>query len=180
MTKKYAAVLFIGILLGFTLGRHFSGKTTEPQVTAQEEDATPAAPSAPAPETPPEPQVAAAPTPPPPAAPAGPDPRKQIPPLPEGSVMGQPNSDPEIAQLTIDESLADKLESDWEDLPNQIHVMKEERGFRVLYIKEGSLIQQTGLHNGDLITRETLEALGGNGSPLANRVARILGHVSVY
>lgn len=183
--KKWLAVFSFGIVVGFLLGRHHYNKPSEP--IAQLEEVTPAAPVAePVPEAP-QPVAATAPTPPPPTPPPpapaptpAQDPRKQIPPMGPGEVGGQPNPSHESVQLTIDEGLANRLEGDWDDLPNQIHVMREERGYRVMYLKEGSLVSEMGLHRGDLITRESLDSLGGQGSPLAGRVARILGHVSVY
>lgn len=163
---KYFAVLAIGILLGFALGRFPFGETKAPQLFVAEQFEE----SATAP--PPEPVAAAEPptsmqqanASPPPTAPA-----------PESTDAQDPGKEP--VQLVISEQLADQMEENWDDLPNQLHIMKEENGYRVIYVQDGSLASQTGLQSGDLITRESLGSLDRG---QAERVARILSHVAVY
>jgi hypothetical protein len=103
-------------------------------------------------------------------------------PVPTSPINQDGHHTPENLVLSISEDLAIDMERDWDDLPNQIHVMEEEGGWRVLYIREGSLFSQTGLRVGDLINRQLLESLDAGvraGDPLSQRMSRIFAHTSV-
>jgi len=103
-------------------------------------------------------------------------------PVPTPPIIQDGSHTPENLVLSISEDLATDMERDWDNLPNQIHVMEEEGGWRVLYIRDGSLFSQIGLRGGDLINRQLLEALNEGvraGDPLSQRMSRIFEHTSV-
>ncbi len=173
--KKYFGIIIIGILLWYAAGRYQASRIRVPEtpLEASQEAEIAASESEPTPESGSEsasgeaPKAAAAPSATPMPTPA--------------SSAGAPDTT-EHVNLTVSEDLATDMERDWEDLPNQIHVMEEERGWRVLYIREGSLFSRTGLRDGDLITRQSLEALNAGargGDPLSQRMSRILEYTSV-
>lgn len=97
--------------------------------------------------------------------------------------LEQNDSVPKTLNISISDELVSDMEDQWADLPNQIRLKKERRGYRVVYLRGDSIFAQTGLQTGDLITRESLERMNdsfrGN-EQLTTRVARILGHVSSY
>lgn len=85
--------------------------------------------------------------------------------------------------ISISDELISDLEEQWNDLPNQVRLQREARGYRVIFLQKGSSFSRTGLRQGDLITRESLEELlsSENGDQeLTARVVRIFGHVSSY
>ncbi|MBC7458453.1 MAG: hypothetical protein H7235_09255 [Bdellovibrionaceae bacterium] len=72
------------------------------------------------------------------------------------------------------------MESEWANLPNQIQVSKEERGWRVKMLAPKTVFTSTGLIEGNLITYDSIRALGDEGnSNLPYRISTILNHVSV-
>jgi hypothetical protein len=87
------------------------------------------------------------------------------------------------ANINFDENLAHDMERDWDDLPNQVHIMQDGAGWRIVYLREGSTFAQTGLHQGDLITREELgklNTLDSKGVPLLEKFSNVLNHVMAF
>ncbi len=90
-------------------------------------------------------------------------------------------AEPTKKRMKIQFSLHDimTMESEWVHLQNQIQVSKEERGWRVKMLAPNSVFATTGLTEGNLITYDSIRALGNDENlNLPRRIATILNHVS--
>tara|TARA_B110001454_G_scaffold28073_1_gene27452 strand:- start:54138 stop:54677 length:540 start_codon:yes stop_codon:yes gene_type:complete len=72
------------------------------------------------------------------------------------------------------------LEQAWSELPQQVEIRQEDRGWKITKLIPGSLFASIGLEEGDLITREDLLEYFRNEeeNDLAARVINIFQHVS--
>jgi hypothetical protein len=88
---------------------------------------------------------------------------------------------PSLTHVTLTEETVTEMELQWNDLPLQAEVSRDRRGWRMLKITPGSLLASTGLREGDLVTKESLNILTGQtDQDLANRVAEILNHMTSH
>ena len=72
------------------------------------------------------------------------------------------------------------MESQWQELQDQILVSREDRGWRVKKLTPNTVFASTGLVEGNLITYDSIRALGDEtNSSLPQRISTILNHVSV-
>ncbi|MBC7753570.1 MAG: hypothetical protein H7Z71_04980 [Moraxellaceae bacterium] len=72
------------------------------------------------------------------------------------------------------------MESQWQELQDQIQVSREDRGWRVKMLTPNTVFATTGLVEGNLITYDSIRALGDEASSsLPYRISTILNHVSV-
>lgn len=76
------------------------------------------------------------------------------------------------------------LEKNWDFLPGQIQLTKEQRGWRVKSIQAYSTLSNAGLNQGDLITEKFVKEFSENSDfqsvgQMEKRVMNILNHVTV-
>jgi hypothetical protein len=81
-------------------------------------------------------------------------------------------------QVIIGGSLVSQMENAWNELPKQIQLRREDDGWRVLQIEQGSLFAKSGLMEGDLITDKAIESLRIESGDLPERFFRIFNHVT--
>lgn len=84
-------------------------------------------------------------------------------------------------EITLGETDVAQLESQWTDLPHQAEVRREVRGWRVTMLQSNTVLFNSGLREGNLITHDFLHTLAEteNDANLAKRVANILNHISI-
>jgi hypothetical protein len=96
----------------------------------------------------------------------------------ERTVASEPPRRPR--QITVTSQMVAKLEMDWNNLPQQVRLMRENEGWRVIVLQANSLFAELGLKEGDLITNVAVESLGA-GQPDADlpvRFSNILRQVT--
>lgn len=84
-------------------------------------------------------------------------------------------------QMTVSNQIIEQLERDWNDLPQQVRLVREEEGWRVTNLQKASSFARLGFVEGDLITKEAFDALNRMGpidQDLARRFSRILNRVT--
>ena len=83
-------------------------------------------------------------------------------------------------EVGFSSELLSQLEEQWNDLPNQVRLVREERGWRVMALEPASLFARVGLKVGDLITNESVEEMQFNEDTTAfhDRVVDLLDHVT--
>ncbi len=169
MNMKYVGLLLIGLVLGFGIGRYTAPVPPPPVVESQPEPATP----------PPEDAVDQSSL--EPAAPPDTPVTSVDKALPSNN-LPPPASGP---SLNVNEDLVVQMEQQWDDLPNQIHMTREEKGWRVSFIQSGSPLAQAGVQAGDLITPEMVDAVSDGASgggvdedTVSDRLVNIFNYVS--
>lgn len=83
-------------------------------------------------------------------------------------------------EVTLSEQTVINLESQLSYLDEQSLMTQEERGWRVKLLTPNSILAQAGLHVGDLITYDSLQALNQTNASLnlAYRMETVLNHIS--
>jgi hypothetical protein len=90
--------------------------------------------------------------------------------------------DARTLQLPFSETQIVDLEKDWGSNTKNAELAVETRGWRVVRVEEASPLARAGFHDGDLIPNEridqSLAAFNSTGHRLAQRIVRILNHLS--